>query len=271
MVGGIGQAKVFTETQLTRVFTEIAERKHPERNLCVVLLSFSLGLRAQEIALLENQLLLDIGDQHAAGFEVAPELTLPARLTKGARATATDDDDETDPESKRIGRKSVRFKLDEFDEIVKKIANDAKSNKTIEPTDYYPARPKKKGKSRVLAIVDPLLKQAIYNYTLVKLESQPKLYKKAPFIVSQKNGPYSPNTMQQLMAKIYRDWAGIKGASSHSGRRTFATTLLKKENESVKVVQALLGHRSAATTIIYEEEPSDIEKKDAIAKGRIRS
>ena len=55
-----------------------------------------------------------------------------------------------------------------------------------------------------MAIVDPLLKQAIYNYTMVKLESQAKLYKKAPFIVSQQNGRYSPNTMQQLMAKIYR-------------------------------------------------------------------
>ncbi len=225
MAGGIGQAKVFSEEQLTRVFTEIATRKHPERNLCVVLLSFSLGLRAQEIALLENQLLLDIGDQYPAGFEVSPELTLPARLTKGARATATDDDEDIDSESKRSGRKSVRFNLNEFDDVVKLIADDAKSGNIIEPTNYYPARPKKKGKSRVLAIVDPLLKQALYNYTLVKLESQHKLYKKAPFIVSQKDGPYSPNTMQQLMAKIYREWAGIKGASSHSGRRTFATTL----------------------------------------------
>ena len=59
---------LLTKEQLTRVATEIATRKPPERNLCVVLLSFSLGLSAQEIALLKNQLLL--GDQ----YEVTPEL-----------------------------------------------------------------------------------------------------------------------------------------------------------------------------------------------------
>ena len=271
MAGGVGQAKVFTADELTRVFQAIGARKHPERNLCVVLLSFSLGLRAQEIALLENQFLLDVGDQYPAGFEVASELVLPARVTKGARATASGPDElESDPEERKMGRRSVRFSIPEFDQLVKRIVADGQSGKTIEPTDYYPPRPKKKSKTRTLPLVDPLLRQAIHNYTLVKLDNQSRIYKKSPFIVSQKDGGYSPNTMQQLMAKIYRDWAGIKGASSHSGRRTFATTLLKKENESVKVVQALLGHRSAATTIIYEEEPTELEKESALSKSRVR-
>lgn len=272
MTGGVGQARVFTAEELTRVFEAIGARKHAERNLCVVLLSFSLGLRAQEIALLENQFLLDIGDQYPAGFEVSSALVLPARITKGARATAeTTDELESDPAERKQGRRSVRFSIAEFEKIVQRIASDVKSGIDLEPTDYYPPRPKKKGKTRTLPLVDPLLRQAIHNYALVKIEKQPRLYKKTPFIVSQKDGGYSPNTMQQLMAKMYRDWAGIKGASSHSGRRTFATTLLKKEHESVKVVQALLGHRSAATTIIYEEEPTEMEKEAALAKSRIVS
>jgi site-specific recombinase XerD len=52
---------------------------------------------------------------------------------------------------------------------------------------------------------------------------------------------------------MLRQWAGIDRASSHSGRRTLATKLLHERNEHLKTVQNVLGHKSAATTKIYQD------------------
>ena len=66
---------------------------------------------------------------------------------------------------------------------------------------------------------------------------------------SQKCNAFSPNTMCQLFLNIYSS-CGIKGASSHSGRRTFITNLAAK-SVSVRVLAELAGHSSIATTQRY--------------------
>ena len=67
------------------------------------------------------------------------------------------------------------------------------------------------------------------------------------------------------MATILREWSGIDRASSHSGRRTLASILLHDQGEHLKTVQKVLGHKSAATTTIYqdvtEQEVRDVLKK----------
>jgi integrase/recombinase XerD len=55
--------------------------------------------------------------------------------------------------------------------------------------------------------------------------------------------------MCQLFLNIYSS-CGIKGASSHSGRRTFITNLASK-SVSVRVLAELAGHSSIATTQRY--------------------
>lgn len=267
----IGKAHVFEPHELTKVFRAIECNRHPEKNLCIVLLSFCLGLRAQEIALLENDFLLDIDDHYPAGFQVKNELRLPRRVTKGAGATtSTKEPEEMTPAELRDGRRSVRFSLADFDKLIKQVTSDARNYEgKLEPTDYYPERKVKKGKARELAIEDPLLRKAIHNYALVKMESSQKLFKSHRFLVSQKKSPYSPNSMQRHMATIYRKWARIPNARSHSGRRTLATNLLKNNKEPIEVVQNILGHADPATTIVYQIEPTAGEKRDALAKGRI--
>ncbi len=52
---------------------------------------------------------------------------------------------------------------------------------------------------------------------------------------------------------MLRQWSGIARASSHSGRRTLATKLIHDEVEHLKTVQKILGHKSAATTTIYQD------------------
>ena len=74
----------------------------------------------------------------------------------------------------------------------------------------------------------------------------------APLVLSQKGGRFSPNSMQQLFSKFYR-MVGLDGASSHSGRRSFATRLLE-QGVGIRNVQTLMGHSSIGTTAIYAEE-----------------
>ena len=59
----------------------------------------------------------------------------------------------------------------------------------------------------------------------------------------------SPNTLAQWFGTLYSS-VGIDGASSHSGRRFFATHLADNA-VNPKVIQSLLGHRQIQTTLLY--------------------
>ena len=60
---------------------------------------------------------------------------------------------------------------------------------------------------------------------------------------------FSPNTLAQWFGALYSS-VGIDGASSHSGRRYFATHLADNA-VNPKVIQSLLGHRQIQTTLLY--------------------
>jgi integrase/recombinase XerD len=70
-----------------------------------------------------------------------------------------------------------------------------------------------------------------------------------PLFRLQKCRAFSANTMCQLFLNIYAA-CGIKGASSHSGRRTFITNLASR-SVSVRVLAVLAGYSSIATTQRY--------------------
>jgi len=94
----------------------------------------------------------------------------------------------------------------------------------------------------------------VINSTLARALSQYKerideLEQNSPLIQSQKAGAFSANSMCQLMCTFYKE-AGIYGASSHSGRRTFITTLANK-GVSACILMELAGHRNLATTQRY--------------------
>lgn len=72
-----------------------------------------------------------------------------------------------------------------------------------------------------------------------------------PLFQTQRKNAFAPDTLQKWFRALY-DKAGIIGASSHSGRRTFITRLLE-QGVSVKAVSSLAGHASIATTAIYVE------------------
>lgn len=103
-----------------------------------------------------------------------------------------------------------------------------------------------KGSKSRDVIVSQRLQRELKRYVATLSFWKPDL----PLIKSQKHTKaFSANTMVQLLNQIYRE-AGIDGASSHSGRRSFITKLASK-GVSARVLQQLAGHSSLATTQRY--------------------
>jgi integrase/recombinase XerD len=75
--------------------------------------------------------------------------------------------------------------------------------------------------------------------------------KNMKFFYSQKKDSdgFNANTLTQHFHFLYKR-AGVDGASSHSGRRSFITNLASK-GVSVRVLMSLAGHRSISTTQAY--------------------
>ena len=72
-----------------------------------------------------------------------------------------------------------------------------------------------------------------------------------PFFASQKSvrTGFTANSLAQTFALLYAG-AGLEGASSHSGRRTFLTNLANK-GTAIHLLKTLAGHRSIQTTAAY--------------------
>jgi len=78
----------------------------------------------------------------------------------------------------------------------------------------------------------------------------------APLLVTQKHSAFSPNTLCQLMNRMYGA-AGLDGATSHSGRRWFITKLANS-GVGTKVIMTLAGHKHMTTTQRYIDVREDM-------------
>lgn len=86
----------------------------------------------------------------------------------------------------------------------------------------------------------------------------PKRTADAPLFTSNRGRAFSANVACQTMNAIYAA-AGVDGATSHSGRRSFITTLASK-GIGVRVLASLAGHRSIATTQAYIDVNDDMKR-----------
>lgn len=69
---------------------------------------------------------------------------------------------------------------------------------------------------------------------------------------------FTANTLAQHFHYLYKR-AGVRGASSHSGRKTFLTSLAS-QGVSVFVLAALAGHKCIATTQRYITVNDDVKR-----------
>jgi len=78
---------------------------------------------------------------------------------------------------------------------------------------------------------------------------------------TQKNEGFTANTLTQFFYYLFGS-IGIAGASSHSMRRTFITTLANK-GVSVRLLASLVGHKNISTTQFYIDVNDD-QKRSAV-------
>ena len=87
--------------------------------------------------------------------------------------------------------------------------------------------------------------------------------KEGPVILSERGAAMTPRSIVNWFHDVYAE-LGLRGCSSHSGRRTFITQtarLVSKTGGSLRDVQELAGHRALTTTERYIEGNRDAQRK----------
>lgn len=114
-----------------------------------------------------------------------------------------------------------------------------------------------KGRHARAVFVNARFKRELKAY----LDSHPMKSSTDRLFYTQKRGTagFTPNTLAQYFHYLYKR-AGIAGGSSHSGRRTFITTLASK-GVSVRVLMSLAGHRHIGTTQAYIDVNDDMKRR----------
>lgn len=102
------------------------------------------------------------------------------------------------------------------------------------------------------------LKKAITEYHLSLGRPQ-----EGPVILSERGGHMTARSIVNWFHDAYAG-LGLRGCSSHSGRRTFITQsarIISKTGGSLRDVQELAGHRALTTTERYIEGDRDAQRK----------
>lgn len=113
-----------------------------------------------------------------------------------------------------------------------------------------------KGRSGRVIPLNCELKEA-----LVKLQS---IRSASPYVI---NTERSSKTNSNVIVNLFSSWygsLGLRGCSSHSGRRTFITNAARQISSvggSLRDVQILAGHSALSTTQRYIETDSDAQKR----------
>jgi integrase/recombinase XerD len=114
-----------------------------------------------------------------------------------------------------------------------------------------------KGKHARTVFVNDKLRKELAAY----LKTISARHDNMPLFMTQKQSAFTANVLCQTLNGLYRH-VGMNGATSHSGRRSFITTLASK-GIGVRVLASLAGHRSIATTQAY------IDVNDAMKRAAV--
>ena len=121
-----------------------------------------------------------------------------------------------------------------------------------------------KGKHSRTVVVPEKLRKEIHAYLLTRYNNKELIalnYSDAinnPLFATQKRSGFDRNTACYHFHMLYKA-AGIDGASSHSGRRSFITKLSAK-SVPLKVLMELAGHRQMQTTQRYIDVTADMKR-----------
>ncbi len=178
-----------------------ATSRHPQRDTLVLLLGLTAGMRVTEIAQIEVQ------DVLFPSGALREEISLRAAITKGCRQRCI-----------YLSHAKAIDALDQYvgDRVERhlRITDDPRRYRGLEPTSK-------------LILTHKGYKFHLNTKRRVNWAGEPVDY-------------LACDSLQSHVTKLYRD-AGIRGGSSHSGRRTMASRLVQ-QGAAVETVQLLLGH-----------------------------
>lgn len=190
--------------------------RHPERDCLVLLLGITCGMRVTEIAQIEVQ------DVLFASGVARSEVSLRAAITKGCRQRCIY---LTHPQTIAALERYLAYRL--------------KHGLGTELTaDRY------RGLSPATALILTHKGSKFYLNTKRRVNH-----------AGERVDYQACDSLQSHVTKLYRD-AGIKLGSSHSGRRTMASNLLRK-GADLDTVQHLLGHAELDHVMPYLEVQPD--------------
>ena len=127
---------------------------------------------------------------------------------------------------------------------------------TVRSEIYLAAHRVKHGHARTI-FLNQRTQQELADY----ISTRNWLYDEQPLFSTHRGirCAFSPNTLTQHFYWLYKN-AGIKNASSHSGRKTFLTSLAS-QGISVFVLAELAGHKCISTTQRYVTVNADIKRR----------
>lgn len=178
-----------------------ATSRHPERDCLVLLLGLTAGMRVTEIAQIEVQ------DVLFPSGALRDEISLRAAITKGCRQRCI-----------YLTHAKAIAALDRY--LAYRIERRLRA--TDDPGRYRGLEPTSK----------LILTHKGYKFHLNTKRRVSWAGERVDYLAC--------DSLQSHVTKLYRD-AGIRGGSSHSGRRTMASRLIQ-QGEDVETVQLLLGH-----------------------------
>ena len=111
-----------------------------------------------------------------------------------------------------------------------------------------------KGDQGRLVFIPQKLKDEWANYLTTRMITN----RDVPLFHTENRLGFSPNGLCQWFFWTYKR-AGINGASSHSGRRSFITNLAQK-GIGVRVLASLAGHKSIMVTQQYIDVNDDMKR-----------
>lgn len=186
--------------------------RHPERDCLVLLLGITCGMRVTEIAQIEVQDVL-----FSSGI-ARYEVSLRAAITKGCRQRCI-----------YLTHQQTIAALERY--LAPRLKRGLGTELT---TDRY------RGLSPTTALILTHKGSKFYLNT-----------KRRTNYAGERVDYLACDSLQSRITKLYRD-AGIKQGSSHSGRRSFASNLLRK-GADLDTVQHLLGHSELDHVMPYLE------------------
>jgi site-specific recombinase XerD len=198
----MAQATSFQPGQIRHLLrVTSASSRHPERDCLVLLLGVTAGMRVTEIAQIEVQ------DVLFPSGALRDEISLRAAITKGCRRRCI-----------YLSHAKAVEALDRY--LDYRIARRLRT--TGDPGRYRGLEPASK----------LILTHKGYKFHLNTKRRVSWAGEQVEYLAC--------DSLQSHVTKLYRD-AGIRGGSSHSGRRTMASRLIA-QGAPVETVQLLLGH-----------------------------